>query len=1216
MKRILSASLLILVFFALNLFGQAHTALSGTVTDPSLAVIPGATITLTNTQTGAQRQETSDPSGRYTFQQVSPGKYKVSASAAGFADVLINDVELLVNSPATMNIKFEKIGAVAEAVSVTAESVLVNASDASLGNAIGVRPITQLPFEARNVVGLLSLQPGVTYFGDPGVRDDYRSGSVSGGKADQGNVLLDGVDVNDQQYRSAFTSVLRVTLDSVEEFRTTTTNGGAEEGRTSGAQVSLITKNGTNDLHGAAYEYTRNTLTSANSFFNNASGVERQKLIRNVFGASLGGPIKKNRLFYFMNYEGRRDASDSSAVRTVPNALFRQGIFTYRKTDGTTAQLTPDQIKNEVDPLHIGPSAAVLQLLQSYPMPNNNDVGDSLNTAGYRFKSSTPLRYNTYISRIDYQADSSGKHQIFWRGNLQNDHLTPSYGIPQFPGQADSVLSLENTKGMAFGYTWVISPNLVGNLRYGFTRQGFQNTGIQTTAHVSLRDIDDPIAGSRGLTAIIPVHTISDDYSWTHGAHVIAFGGDMHFIRTQRLDFGHSFSDGSANSSWFADIGNSLVVPGVDPNSQTDYVRKMTDLLGIISEGDAQYNYGINGNALPEGTGIARTFANNEYEMYGHDTWKVTRGLTVSGGLRVSLFPALYETHGIQTSSNIQLGDWFNLRGGLAEQGKPQSLAPLLSFQLADKPGGRGLYPFQKHFSPRLGIAYSPQSTSGWRRWLFGGPGKTSIRTGFGMYYDLFGQSLIRQADATALGFSSQISNPAAASESTAPRYVNPTTIPAGLLPAAPPGGFPQVAPNAFAIATGLDSKLASPYTMNMSFTIDRELGHGFLVQGSYVGRLSRKSLQGDDVAIPTNLKDPKSGQTYFQAAAIMEALGRAGAVNVAPIPFFEDIFAGYAGGGLTATQNIYSNFYSQNVGNATTALASIDTSAFGCSPCSIFGPDALYSEQYGSLAVYRTRGTGAYHAMQWTVRKAFNNGIQFDLNYTFAKSIDMSSTRESDGPVATGNVTIQMINPWFPRQMRGVSDYDTRHLVSAFWIAELPFGHGKRFLGNAPGLVDAILGGWQITGIWRQSSGLPVSPDNGGFWATNWNIEGWGTMLHPVKQGTTKNSPTGGPNIFPDPTAGYNAFQLTFPGQSGSRNLLRGDGFFTVDVGIGKRFKMPYSEHHSIQFRAEAFNVTNTVRFDVNQTSLSLGDANAFGKYNGTLNNPRVVQFSGRYEF
>lgn len=1210
------------VVFSATAFGQL-TSLSGVVTDPSGAVIPGAHLTLVNSATGAQREVVSDAGGRYLFPELQPGSWDLTAKVAGFNEIRIGGIKLLVNSPAAVNVAFEKVGSLSEAVSVSAESVQINTADASLGNAIDTRPITQLPFEARNVVGLLSLQPGVTYFGDPAQRDDWRTGAVNGGKSDQGNVLLDGVDVNDQQNRAAFTSVLRVTLDSVQEFRTTTTNGGADQGRTSGAQVSLVTKSGTNELHGSLYEYHRNTLTSANDFFNNAAGVGRQKLIRNVFGAALGGPIKKNRLFYFLNYEGRRDASDASAVRTVPNELFRQGIFSYQRLDGTVGQLTPEQIKEKVDPLHIGPSDAVLQLLQSYPLPNDNTVGDGLNTAGFRFKSSTPLRFNTYIARIDYQLDSAGKHQLFWRGNLQNDHLTPSdcgsstanCGVPQFPGQADSQLRLENSKGLAAGYTWVASPALVGNFRYGFTRQGYEITGVQTTPYVSLRNIDDIFSSSRSTQALIPVHTITGDWSWTRGAHNVAFGGVMRFIRVRRNDRGNSFSDGYANSSWFFDAGQSLIDPitDADPGYTTDFVRKMTDLLGIISEGDAYYNYDTAGNVLPEGSPVARSYANNEYELYVMDTWKARRSLTFSAGMRVSLFPALYETNGAQTSSNIPLGDWFDIRGGLAGQGKPQSLAPVISYQLADAPGGRPLYPFQKHFAPRFSMAYSPQGGSRLSRWLFGGAGKTAIRAGFGMYYDLFGQSLIQLANATSLGFTSQISNPASAEEATAPRFINVTTIPPGLLPPAPPGGFPQVAPDVFAIIGGLDDKLRAPYTMNLDFSIGRELGHGLFIQGSYVGRLSRKSLQSDDVAAPTNLKDTISGQDYFTAAKMMEGYVRSNAAvgDVAPIPFFENIFPGYAGGGLTATQNIYANEYSYYPGNDVSALADIDTTFYGCDPCSKFGPYALFNSQYSSLPVYRNRGGGNYHAMQWTVRKAFSSGVQFDFNYTFSKSIDIGSSRESDGRYFS-----QIINPWSPGQMRAVSDYDVRHVVSAFAVIELPFGRGKRFGGGMSRALDALAGGWQLSGIWRQSSGLPWGADNGGFWPTNWDIEGYGTLLRPIRQGTTKNSLTGGPNMFPDPGAAYSAFDLTLPGESGSRNVIRGDGFFTIDAGLSKRFTMPYSERHKVQFRAEAFNVTNTASFDVYQSSLSLGSQGSFGKYNGTLSTPRVLQFGLRYEF
>ena len=1201
------------VFLATNhLSAQNLTSLNGTVTDSSGAVAPLAAVQIVNDETRATRASNTDPQGRFSFAQVIPGKYTLEAKLAGFRTETVKNIVLLVATPATVNVKLE-VGQISDTVAVSAEAVQVNTTDASLGNAIGEKPITQLPFEARNVVGLLSLQPGVTYFGDPSAVDDYRSGSVNGGKSDQGNVMLDGVDVNDQQARAAFTSVLRVTLDSVQEFRTTTTNGGADQGRSSGAQVSLVTKSGANEIHGALYEYNRNTATSANSFFNNAAGVPRQKLIRNVFGASLGGPIKKNRLFYFFNFEGRRDASDSSAVRIVPNDLYRQGIFSYLRTDGSTGQLTPQQIATQVDPLGVGPNAAVLQLLQSYPHPNDNTVGDGFNTAGFRFKGATPLKFNTYIGRIDYQLDSAGKHQVFFRGNLQNDHFTPAAGLPEFPGQADSQLHLENSKGIAFGYTWVLSSNMVNNFHYGLTRQGYTRTGIQSAPHVTLRDIDDIYATSRNLDAIIPVHQISDDFSWTRGAHTLQFGGVARWIRVARKDQANAFSDGTANSSWFSDAGQSLFasVADADPGNTTDFVRKMTDLLGIVSEGDAVYNYDKSGNVLPQGLPSSRTYADNEYELYAMDTWKVTRSLTVSGGLRASLFPALYEINGVQTSSNIALSDWFDLRGGLASQGKPQSLAPEITYQLASKPGGRPLYPFQKHFAPRLSLAYSPQGGSGLSRFFFGGPGKTSIRMGAGLYYDLFGQSLIQLANSTSLGFTSQISNPATADPSTSPRFTGPTSLPAGLLPPAPAGGFPQTAPDVFAITTGLDSKLKAPYTMNLDFSIGREFGHGLFVQGAYVGRLSRHSLQGDDVAAPTNLKDTVSGMNYFTAANIMQQYVRANAPvgSVNPIPFFENVFPGYAGGGMTATQNLYSNFYAPNVGNDTSALAQIDTT--GCSPCSKFGPYAMFNPQYSSLAVFRSRGGGDYHSMQWTIRKNFGNGLQFDLNYTFSKSIDIGSTRETDGRVLS-----QIINPWSPGQMHAVSDYDVRHVISSFWVAELPFGRGKRFAGGVGRLADAVIGGWQLSGIWRQSSALPWAPDNGGFWATNWNVEGYATQIAPVKQRTTKNSSTGGPNMFPDPAAAFNAFELTFPGQSGSRNSLRGDGFFTIDASVDKRFKMPWSEKHTFQIRAEVFNLTNSVRFDVNQMSLNLGSQASFGKYNGTLGTPRVMQFGARYEF
>jgi hypothetical protein len=390
------------------------------------------------------------------------------------------------------------------------------------------------------------------------------------------------------------------------------------------------------------------------------------------------------------------------------------------------------------------------------------------------------------------------------------------------------------------------------------------------------------------------------------------------------------------------------------------------------------------------------------------------------------------------------------------------------------------------------------------------------------------------------------------------------------------------------------------------------------------VGRLSRHSLVSDDVALPTDLKDPKSGQTYFQAASQMWRLFNAGVdvSKVPAMPFWENMWPGAAGDGLNATQSIYANVLPL-VGDATTALLYLDTpdSTGACYPsCSVLGPYALFNSQYSSLAAYRSRGGGNYHAMQWTARKRFSSGFQFDVNYTWSKSIDMASTREKDGRTAE-----QIVNSWSPGQMRAVSDYDTTHIVSAFWVAEVPFGRGKRFGSGMGKALDALVGGWQISGVFRETSGLPATTDNGGFWPTGWNVEGYAAQLGPVHAATTKNVASvgggSGPNIFPDPTAALAQFANTLPGESGRRNPIRGDGFFGIDLGLGKRFIMPWKDSHSIQFRAEAFNVSNTAKFDPNNVtvanvSLTLGSPSTWGNYAETLTKPRVLQFSLRYEF
>ncbi|MBZ5725699.1 MAG: carboxypeptidase-like regulatory domain-containing protein [Acidobacteriia bacterium] len=1230
MKRI-AGTIVAVGFIVAGLWGQALTSLTGTVSDPSGAVVPGATVSIVNEATNLTRNTTADSVGRYSLLQVEPGTYTVTAKAPGFADVVVSKVRLLVNSPATLPITFEKVGAVTESISVSGEAVQVNTTDASIGNAVGGKVITELPFEGRNVVGLLALQPGVMYLGEPapGTVGDARSGAVNGGKSDQANVTLDGVDVNDQQNHTAFSSVLRMTLDSVEEFRTVTSNAGADMGRTSGAQITLVTKSGTNRLHGSLYEVNRNTDTAANDFLSNAAGIPRAKLIRNVFGAAVGGPIKKDRLFFFLNYEGRRDRSDQVALRTVPNSDFRNGIFTYSKTDGTIGQLTPAQV-TALDPLHIGADPNILALFKSYPQPNDFSQGDGLNTAGFRFNAATPLRWNTYIAKLNYQIDGAGKHQVFFRGNLQNDNFIPNSGgaLPQFPGDPASSVFLDNSKGLAVGYTAVLTPAFTSSFRYGYTRQGQEQTGVLTSGFTSIRGLSSRSALSTGLTRITPVHQIGEDLAWSKGAHNVTFGGTAILVGNNRLDFGHSFSNALLNYAVLLDGGKSLLAP--DAVNSTNYREQFANLLGLITQITGQYNYDTSGNVLPQGAGIARSFVQRDYEFYGQDSWKIARNFTVTAGLRVAISPPVFESNGIQTSPNVALGDWMRQRGALAAQGQSQAQAGPISLQLLNAAGSRGLYDVQKDLSPRLALAYSPHGGSGLSKLLFGGEGKTSIRAGFGMFYDLFGQGLIRSFDASELGFSTALTPPPAASNPaanalTAPRFVGQFSLPTALLPPAPKGGFPQTYPDIFAVQNSIDQALKSPYTMNLDFSIGREFGHGLFVQGAYVGRLARHSLARADLAEPTNLVDPKSGMTYFQAATLMSNLSRqnnARGVDVSqvkPIPFFENLFPGYAGGGLTATQNIYQNAFQPFVWNETTALQIIDDGpSTGCDPCSILGPNALYSSQFAALSSLTSIGSGDYHAMQWTVRKRFSSGLQFDFNYTFSKSIDLGSFGESFDS-GNGSFTGLVQNIWNPGQSRAVSDYDARHVFSAFMVAELPFGKGKTFLKGANSIVNGIVGGWQLSAIWRQSSGLPTAVGNGGNWPTDWQLTPDATSVGPLPVlKTVKNGANGGPNIFADPAAAFNAFGQTLPGQSGNRNSIRGDGFFTIDVGLGKRFTLFTTKDapRTLQIRAEAFNVTNTVRFDPQSINAQMGDPGTFGNYTGTLGNPRVMQFSARIEF
>src|SRR5215469_3823637 len=405
-------------------FSQASSSsLQGTVTDPSGGALAGATVTVSSDESKTERSVTTGPQGDYRLLALPPGTYTLSVSMKGFAHYMETELQLLVNTPVTANIQL-KVGFATENITVTSEAPALNMTDASIGNSFDQTQVIEIPIEGRNVPDLLSLQAGVAYTGnrpDIDKNQDTRNGAVNGARSDQSNITLDGVDVNDQSSGYAFTSVLPTTLDSVQEFRVTTSNYNADQGDGSGAQVTLVTKSGTNNFHGSLYEYHRNTVTSASDYFLQ----QPLKLIRNIFGGSVGGPIQKSRLFFFFNYEGTRQREQHSIVRNIPTPSFLDGVIQYQCLDPTQCTssgnvlglsgksypyqpgyraLGPTEI-NSFDPGSPGglkgPNVA---LLNSYFVPtfgkfvpNDSAVGDSLNYSGYRFAAPFSLDNNAFI---------------------------------------------------------------------------------------------------------------------------------------------------------------------------------------------------------------------------------------------------------------------------------------------------------------------------------------------------------------------------------------------------------------------------------------------------------------------------------------------------------------------------------------------------------------------------------------------------------------------------------------------------------------------------------------------------------------------------------------------------------------------------------------------------------------------------------------------------
>ncbi|WP_082662070.1 TonB-dependent receptor [Terracidiphilus gabretensis] len=1213
----------------------AVTALHGTITDPSGAVISKAKLSIVNPDTGFKSEHITGDRGEYAFEQITPGTYTVQADAPGFAPQK-QIVELLVNQPRTIDFKLGVASSGAETVEVVDTLSALNTNDATIGTPFDTKQIQSLPFEGNNVLDLLSLQAGVLFLGDKTTQQqdsDSRSGAVDGARSDQSNVTLDGLDDNDQNKGYAFSGVLRSTRDSVEEFRVVTTNANADSGRSSGAQVALVTRGGTNKFHGSAYEYYRPTNTVANDWFNKqaelSSGLPNipGKLLRNTFGGSFGAPILKDKLFGFVAYEGQHTAESAQQTRGVPTDSLRSGNVIYSSSGGSVT-LTPTDIAS-MDPLcsslgscPLGPGVdpAAMSYYAQLPAPNGVQTGDGINLASYTFASPNPINLNTLIAKLDYTPGD--RHHLFARGNFQEDHTS---GPIQFPGAPPNYSIVDNSKGLAAGDTWTLSPSLVNNFRYGFVRQGYANRGSTTSPYVSFQGIDTLVGtGYTSSIVSVPTHNFADDLTWVKGNHTLQFGANYRLILNNRSADATLFNHAEVTYELLgygaiAGTGSSLDpdafgFPTVTSNSS--YNIAIAAATGMITSATQYYNNSLtNGqlDPLPPGQWVNRHFLTNEAEYYGQDSWKLRPNLTFTFGLRHTLLQVPYERNGQEVVPTVNMGQWLNNRWKGATAG--QVVQPEFGFTAGGRANNKpGFWNMDKaDLAPRFAVAWQPST-------------RMNIRAGFGVYYDHFGQGIVDSFDQSGeFGIATSNQAPVGAADAdTAPRFGSETAVPTSIVP--PIDSTSLLPGDNLALAWGVDQSLKSPYSYAFNLGYQLQLHKGLMVESTYTGRLGRHLLQMRDIATPTNLTDPVSGTDYFTAERQIDQLNDASTpiANVKPIPYWENMFPWMAGTGMTATQAVYQTYFGNSPGpyagfrgNESSALFVLDLDT----PCTNPSPGGLctryFDPQYSSLYTWSSMGTSSYNGLQFALHQQAIHGLQFDAYYTLSKSIDLGSDAERSGPSATsfGGYSSQIINVYNPKGNRGVSDYDVRHAVSVNVMDELPFGRNRLIGSQVNKFTDFFIGGWNLSGLTHWTSGLPFSSIDGLGWNTDWADQSWNVSTAAIASGGHKYDALGQPNAFKNQPQAIADVRPPYASESGQRNAYRGDGYFSIDTGISKTFSI--TERHTIKFAAEAFNVTNSVRFDPASVSNDpyFGPA-TYGQYTALLTQGRRLQLSLRYSF
>lgn len=1108
MKRLLLL-ILTISLSALAAFAQSTSGkLIGTVADTSGSAVSGATVVVTDNQTGKERTVVTNSDGTYQVSQLEFGTYTVKITASGFKTFTANELKIDAGREYSLNAALE-VGAVTEQVTVTAGAEQLNSTNAELSTTVSPQQIKELPLNGRNPLSLLNLQAGV----------NATSGSINGQRTSSVNYTRDGLNVQDNFIRNGFVSD-QPTVDDTGEFTVVTQNAGADQGQGGSTQVQLVTPRGGKDFHGALYAFNRNSKFTANSFLNNAGRTPKPFLNRNQFGGSISGPVpfphfgeggpyfEKDKTFFFFNYEGFRLANQvtiTGLTTLLPAA--QNGTFTYTGTDnvvrtvnvlsGTGFNLTGANatvFANAGGALTVDPIIQA-RILSRLPAAGNTTTFTGTNfLQGYTINRSNPEERNSFTTRFDAELNQTNSFNlVFKRNNIKDARTDVAAGF-----LPTTVVDQGGPTNLFSGaYRLTLGSNFSNEIRGGFqySEPFFINNGIASDYLITIPLISQPENTFQNQGRNTLYKNIQDNAVYTIGNHSLRFGGGLDTYRIEALNYA-----GVTPTYTIATTANAntpaltaALLPGINA---TDLARanNLRYLLGgIIGAGQVTANLQDTTSGYKIGAPAVRLLNFEIYSAYVGDQWRVRPNLTLNLGVRYDLYTPLNDPRGLYLEPVIT-----NFDNPLQDLLNPNGVYNFVGTNSGKK--GDFFKPDRNNFGPNISFAWSPMIENGFFSGIL--PKSTVLRGGFRVSY--VNDEYVRSADNALLnnaGLGSVTLSAANLRSSLTPR-AGFTPLPTfTTAPTFTPPPRTYVTNNTAAtVGTNgtvslLDPNLQNQKIYEYNVGIQREIGWKTVFEIRYVGNFSNELVRSIDYnqvrvresgllndfiiaqnncrleAVANNRVPVGGNPLYFCASAAYNAA----IAGSQPLNFFNQLgpLSGVANGGIgtTAASSATTLLYLRNdIPGDFAASVLIPNNVTNSRSLLLTNPNTF-------VANFTTNGGKLrYNALQAEIRRRFSDGLSLQANYVFQKILTDIPTAESDQTRVSAFLDNANMGLDYSRPQ-----YDRTHTFNFNAVYELPFGKGKKFF-NTGGIANLLVGGWQFSSIVTLSSGIPLSIlDNSG---------------------------------------------------------------------------------------------------------------------------------------